>query len=96
VKADTVQGLRSGEEIEEGLGREGSGLLALGSEIPEKGPIDEGDETVGISKSGLKVDCVDMRPRLGGASCCDDDTSTGDGVREFCAGGKAEGSSKYS
>ena len=91
-----MQGLHSGEEIEEGLGREGSGLMALGSEIPENGPIDKGDETVGISKSGLKVDCVDMRPRVGGASCCDDDTSTGDGVRKFCAVEGAEGSSKYS
>ena len=91
-----MRGVRSGEETEEGLEREGSGLVALGSEIPENGPIDEGDETVGISKLGLKADCVGMGPRLGGTSRCDDDGPASDGVLGFCAVGGAEGSSKYS
>jgi hypothetical protein len=63
--------------------------MALGSEIPENGPIDEGDDTVGISKSGSKVDCVGMGSSFGGRSRCGDDES-------ICGGGGVEGSSKYS
>jgi len=94
-----VQGLHSGEESEEelGLGREGRGPMALGSEIPDKPTdTDEGDETVGISKSGSKVENVGMLFSLGGTPRCDDDGSVRDGEPEFGAVRGTEGSSKYS
>jgi hypothetical protein len=94
-----VQGLHSGVESEEelGLGREGSGPMVLGSEIQDKPTdTDEGDEIVGISKSGSKVENVGMLFSLGGTSRCDDDGSTRDGEREFGAVRGTESSSKYS
>ena len=63
--------------------------MALGSEIPDKLMVtDEGDEIVGISKSGSKVETVGMLFSLGGTSCCD-------GGR-FDAVGVDEDSSKHS
>lgn len=73
-----MQGLRSGADLEEELGREGSGPMELGSEIPDKptddtdeGDGDDTDEIVGISKSGSKVETVGMLFSLGGTSHCD-------------------------
>jgi hypothetical protein len=64
--------------------------MVLGSEITDKSTdTDEGDEIVGISKSGSKVETVGMLFSLGGASHCD-------GGREFGAVGVGEDSSKYS
>jgi len=85
-----VQGLHSGAESEEELGREGSGPMALGSDIADKLTVtDEGDEIVGISKSGSKVETVGMLFSLGGTSGCD-------GRREFDPVRMDEDSSKYS
>ena len=64
--------------------------MALGSEIPDQLTVtDEGDEILGISKSGSKVETVGMLFSLGGTSRCD-------GVREFDAVGVDEDSSKHS
>jgi len=75
--------------------------MALGSEIPDKlTDTDEGDETVGISKSGSKVETVGMLFSLGGKSRCDgdddDDGSACSDGREFGTVRVAGGSSKYS
>jgi len=92
-----VQGLRSGAESEEGLGREGSGPMALGSEIPDKPTdTDEGDEIAGISKSTSKVETVGILFSLGGTSRCDDDGPAYEGMREFGSVRGVEDSSKYS
>jgi hypothetical protein len=64
--------------------------MVLGSEISEKSTdTDEGDEIVGISKSGSKVETVGMLLSLGGSSRCD-------GGREFGAVRVTEDSSEYS
>jgi hypothetical protein len=64
--------------------------MVLGSEIPDKLTVtDEGDEIVGISKSGSKVETVGMLFSLGGTSHCD-------GGREFGAVHVDEDSSKHS
>jgi hypothetical protein len=67
--------------------------MALGSEIPENGLIDEIDDAVGKSKSGTKADCVGMGSSFGGTSRCDDED---DGDESTCCCGEAERSSKYS
>ena len=89
-----MQGLSSGAVSEEELGREGSGPMALGSE--KVTDTDEGDEMVGISKSGSKVETVGMLSSLGTlASRCDGER---DGGREFGAvhDSEAEDTSKHS
>jgi hypothetical protein len=85
-----MQGLHSGAESEEELGREGSGPMVLGSEISDElADTDESDEIVGISKSGSNVETVGMLFNLGGAPRCD-------GGRRFGAVRGDEDSSKHS
>jgi hypothetical protein len=64
--------------------------MALGSE--KAMDTDEGDEIVGISKSGSKIETVEMLFSRGGTSL----SSHCDGGREFGAVRVAEDSSKYS